>query len=67
MDKKEILERALKLSPEERLEVVEVLLRSLGDPDPELDKIWAEEALRRLDAYRAGKIKGYPFEAVLEG
>ena len=67
MDKKEILERALKLSPEQRLAVVEDLLRSLDDPDPELDKIWAEEALRRLDAYRAGKIKGYPFEAVLEG
>ncbi len=64
MSEREILESALKLKPEQRFVVVEGLLRSLDVPDPELDKAWAEEAVRRLDAYRAGKLKSIPMEEV---
>ena len=38
---------------------------SLDDLDRTLDAIWAEEAEKRLKAYRAGKIKGIPMEQVL--
>lgn len=44
--------------------IVEGLLRSLDPPDPRIDKIWAEEAERRLKAYREGKIGGVPIEDV---
>ncbi len=64
MSEADILEKALKLRPEARFAVVEGLLRSLDVPDPALDRIWAEEAMRRLNAYRAGKLKSIPMEEV---
>ena len=62
MDSKEVLEQALHLKPEERFLVVEGLLRSLDEPDKELDAIWAEEAEKRLNAYRAGRLDGIAME-----
>ncbi len=62
----EILEQALKLRPEERFIVVEGLLKSLDVPDQKVDDIWAEEAEKRLEAYREGKLKGIPMEEVFE-
>ncbi len=64
MSNYEILEQALKLRPEERLIVVEGLLNSLDIPDEKIDDIWAEEAGRRLEAYRAGKLEGIPMEEI---
>ena len=64
MSTKEILEYALKLKPEERFMVVEGLLRSLDEPNQELDAVWAEEAEKRLKAYREGKLTGIPLEEV---
>lgn len=64
MSELEILEKALKLRPEERCVVVEGLLRSLDVPDRELDRVWAEEAVRRLKAYRAGELKSIPMEDI---
>jgi putative addiction module component (TIGR02574 family) len=66
MRTKEILEQALNLKPEERFIVIEGLLRSLDQPDPELDAIWAEEAERRLKAYRKGRLAGIPIEQVFK-
>ena len=60
MGKREIVELALKLDPAERFELVDQILHSLDRPDPEMDRIWLEEAERRLAAYRAGKVKGIP-------
>jgi putative addiction module component (TIGR02574 family) len=61
---KELLEQALKLKAEERFLLLEGLIRSLDEPDANLDAIWAEEAERRLAAHRAGKIGGIPLEEV---
>jgi len=66
MGSKEILEQALKLRPEERFSVVEGLLKSLDKPDTSLDEIWAEEAEKRLTAYREGRLEGIPMGKVLE-
>ncbi len=35
-----------------------------GDPDPEIDRLWLEEAERRLAAYRAGKVEAIPAEEI---
>jgi hypothetical protein len=43
MDSKEVLEQALRLKSEERFIVVEGLLRSLDEPDRELDALWARK------------------------
>jgi len=64
MSTKDILERALQLRPEEKFVVVEGLLKSLDEPDEKLDTIWAEEAEKRLKAYREGKLIGIPMEEV---
>ncbi|CAN5619416.1 hypothetical protein BH10ACI3_BH10ACI3_08090 [soil metagenome] len=66
MSNNEILEQALKLRPEERFIVVEGLLNSLDIPDERIDDIWAEEAEKRLTAYREGKLEGIPFEEVFK-
>jgi putative addiction module component (TIGR02574 family) len=62
MSAKELLDEAMKLKPEERFMLVEGLIKSLDDPDKKLDEIWAEEAGRRLKAYREGRLEGIPME-----
>lgn len=66
MSNKEIIESALKLSPPEKLFVVESILRSLDEPDKEIDNIWIEEAAKRLKAYRDGKLEGIPMEDIFK-
>ena len=63
MRSKEVLEKALQLNPEERFTLVEGLIKSLDEPNKELDEIWSEEAEQRLKAYRAGKIESISSEA----
>jgi putative addiction module component (TIGR02574 family) len=62
MSNVEILEKALQLPPEERFIIVEGLLKSLDVPDPDLDRIWADEAEKRLQAYREGRLSAIPLE-----
>ena len=64
MSSKELLEKALKLKPAERFMLVEGLIKSLDEPDSSIDEIWADEAVRRLDAYRAGRLEGIPMEEI---
>ena len=64
MSSKEILEQAMMLKAEERFMIVEGLLKSLDEPDQKIDEIWAEEAEKRLKAYREGKLEGIPMEDV---
>jgi len=62
MDSRQVLEEALRLKPEDRFLLVEGLLKSLDEPDQDIDAIWAEEAEKRLRAYRAGRLQGIPEE-----
>jgi len=39
-------------------------LKSLDEPDSSLDAIWAEEAEKRLAAYRSGKLDAVPMEHI---
>lgn len=66
MSTKELLEEALKLKPEDRLALVEGLIKSLDEPDKKLDDIWAEEAEKRLKAYREGRLEGIPMEEIFK-
>lgn len=55
-DVAEVLKRALSLNADERAAVAEKLLASLDDLDEEeSDRLWGEEAARRLEEYRAGR------------
>ncbi|MEW6574455.1 MAG: addiction module protein [Bacillota bacterium] len=66
MSSKEILEKVLKLKPEDRFPVIEGLIKSLDEPDKGLDDIWAEEAERRLTAYREDKLEGIPMGEIFK-
>ena len=66
MTTKEILDQALNLKPEERFKLVESLIKSLDEPDKKLDDIWAEEAERRLMAYREGRLEGIAMERIFK-
>ena len=64
MGSKEIIKNAMKLSPQEKLLVVDSILKSLDEPDKEIEKIWLEESERRLLLFRQGKLKGIPLEDI---
>ncbi len=59
-------DEAMKLKPEERFTLVEGLIKSLDEPDKSLDEIWAEEAEKRLKAYREGKLEGIPLDEIFK-
>jgi putative addiction module component (TIGR02574 family) len=64
MRSKDILKEALRLEPAEKFLIVEWLLKSLDEPDHNLDELWMGEAESRLAAYRAGKLRGIPMETI---
>lgn len=64
MGKNEIIDMALQLKASERYEVAEKIMQSLDKPDPEIEKVWAEEAVRRAQACDAGRMKTVPFDEV---
>lgn len=64
MSSKEILKQALKLKPKEKVTLVECLIKSLDEPDKKIDDIWAEEAEKRLAAYREGRLEGVAMEEI---
>jgi putative addiction module component (TIGR02574 family) len=54
------------LSDVEKLRLVDEILSELDKPDPEIDRIWAEEARKRWTAYQAGRIPSLSYQDVME-
>lgn len=50
-----IAEEAGRLPAADRIKLVEHLLATLDKPNPDVDRAWAEESERRLDAYLRGE------------
>jgi putative addiction module component (TIGR02574 family) len=61
----DLIQKALSLSPGERIELIEQVLNSLDQPDEAIDKLWAEEAEMRLEDYRSGKMESVSMEDVM--
>ena len=66
MSTKALLDEAMKLKSEERFSLVEVLIKSLDEPDKKLDELWVEEAEKRLAAYWEGRLEGVPMEEIFK-
>lgn len=49
----------------EKLRLVDTILNDLSKPDPEIDRIWADEARKGRAAYKAGKIPTVSYEEVM--
>ena len=60
------LATAIRALPEiERLRLVDAILTDLDRPDPEIDRIWAEEARKRWAAYKEGRLPTVSYEEVM--
>ncbi|OGW13566.1 MAG: hypothetical protein A3G93_10395 [Nitrospinae bacterium RIFCSPLOWO2_12_FULL_45_22] len=63
----EIEEKALRLSSHERALLAEHLIQSLDEEeDLAVERLWIEEAERRYQEYKHGKIKAKPAEVVFK-
>ena len=62
-----VIDEALSLPADARLDLVDKLLASLNLPvDEEIDRLWAEEAERRVSQIEAGEARLVPGEEVFE-
>lgn len=63
-----VIEEALELPAEARIDLVDRILASLNLPTrPEIDRLWAEEAERRVAEIDRGDVKLIPGEQVFDG
>lgn len=62
---KALVESVLRLAPAERMRLLDAIYASLERPDAAMDKIWYDEAERRLASLKAGKTGGVPAESVI--
>ena len=61
----EVTAVAMELSLEERAQLAGKLLLSLDEPSAsEVERLWLEEAERRLEEFREGEIQGIPADEV---
>ena len=49
----------------EKLRLVNAILSDLDKLDPELDRIWADEARKRWAAYKSGRIPTVSYDEVM--
>ncbi len=61
----ELSKEARKLSPAERIRLVDDILASLDQTDERLDALWAKEVEDRLAAYRRGELRAVDLADVL--
>ena len=53
------------LPDSEKLRLVDAILSDLDKPDPEIDRVWANEARKRWAAYKEGRIPTVSYEEVM--
>jgi hypothetical protein len=63
---KDIKQKLNHLSDNEKMVVLNYLLEELDRPDPEIDRQWAKEALRRQKEMRSGKTKALSHDEVFK-
>ncbi len=49
----------------DKLQLLDVILEDLDKPDPEIDRVWADEARKRWAAYKAGKVPTVDYETAM--
>ncbi len=66
-DLNEVLREALSLDVQDRASLAEKLLASLGElNEEEAERLWADEAARRVQEYRAGRARAVSADEVAQ-
>ncbi len=67
LSKSEELAVKIKSLPDiEKIELVDSILTQLDRPDPEIDRVWAEEARKRWQAHKAGRVETVPYDQIMD-
>lgn len=61
----ELVSEILALPEAEKLRLLDAILTDLHKPDPEIERVWAEEAGKRWAAYKAGRIPTVSYDDVM--
>lgn len=61
----DLIQKIEKLSPYDRARIVDTVIRDITPPDPEIDKIWAEEASLRWNKYLKGETAPVAYKEVM--
>jgi putative addiction module component (TIGR02574 family) len=54
----------LNLDPNDKIQLIQLIFDSLKQISPEIDKAWAEESEKRIDAYQSGTLKASDWDDV---
>jgi putative addiction module component (TIGR02574 family) len=65
MNTQELITEAISLPVEDRALIVDYLLKSLNHGESAIEKKWAEEAQRRFDELRSGRVQALPGDVVI--
>ena len=66
MNTKKLIDEAVALPVEERTRMVDSLLRSLNQPESEIDEKWIVVGRKRLAEMRSGSVEIVPGEKVFD-
>jgi putative addiction module component (TIGR02574 family) len=66
MGSNEIIKEAINLKLQERYLMIETLVKSLNNPDEEIEQSWIEESQKRLSSYKEGKLKTLSYEETFD-
>jgi len=65
-DLNEIYQKARELPDADKLALVDSLLAQFDRPNPEVDRVWAEESCRRRQACHTGRLQARDYEQVVD-
>lgn len=61
----ELVQEIEKLSPAERVRVIDMVIRDTIKPDAEIEKVWVREAAARWNAFERDEAETVPYESVM--
>ncbi|MCQ8180712.1 addiction module protein [Methylomonas sp. SURF-1] len=62
----ELYQQLSQLMPLEKLQLAEMLLADLDTPDPQIDAVWRDEAQKRWQAYKDGKMSSVSYDSIMQ-
>ncbi len=65
IDAEKLVSEIRTLPDEEKLRLLDAILTDLDKPNPEIDRIWANEARQRWAAYKDGRLPTVSYEELM--